>query len=159
MISERTQAALAARKAQGASLATGVMQSRQRRSGEAKARHGDLGACLSAKPGVDWTLAASRVSGRAQNVPREGKPVGLRPEPEKDGSHIMTVETPDGEPIDIVFSEYDAVEFVRILQSGFVNRMGPRQVTPGFPALRLIDVDIAHAADDTGLLVRRKTDG
>jgi hypothetical protein len=84
---------------------------------------------------------------------RQGKPISLRPKPEKDGSHVMTVETPDGEKVEIPLSEAAAVAFVRTLQQGFVDRQGQRQVTPGFPTMNVADVDIAHGATEAALLV------
>ena len=84
---------------------------------------------------------------------RRGKPLSLRPRPEEDGSHVMIAETPDGEKIELTLSEHDAVQFVRILQQGFVDRQAERQITPGFPQFQVTAVDIAHGKGDTALLV------
>jgi hypothetical protein len=71
---------------------------------------------------------------------------------EETGAWVLTVGVlPD--PIDVVLSEAEAVRLVRIMQSGFLDRLEKASAHPNYPRLSAVDANIAHGQSGTGLLL------
>lgn len=77
----------------------------------------------------------------------------IDPVPGVDGSRVMTITTFGADPIDLVLSESEAIQLVRLFQQGFLDRMAARTESPNYPALRVVDANVAHGTESTGLLL------
>jgi len=82
-----------------------------------------------------------------------GKLVGVEPRPQDNGSHTFTVETESGEFLDVTISEDQAVDLVRVLQAGFLERREKMGPVPHYPAPVPTRIYFGHGPDGGSALL------
>lgn len=78
-----------------------------------------------------------------------GSIVGIKPEPEVDGSHMIQVADFGEEPFEVMIHAFQLPDFVRTLQEGLVRRA----VTTQLPEFEVASVALAHQGMRTALMV------
>lgn len=78
-----------------------------------------------------------------------GSIVGVKPEPEPDGAHMIKVADFGGDPFEVIIHPWELAKFVATLQSGLVNRAAETNM----PQLKVDSIGLAHNGKVTGLIV------
>lgn len=87
-----------------------------------------------------------------ERKPQFAVPIGIKDNPEPDGSHMVKIMTPDGATHELRFDLVQVHHFLKVVQEGLLTNTLERGGTQKLPILTLSDVLLAHGHDSVQLL-------